>query len=306
MKALVTGAAGFVGRHLRAHLEAHGDDVVGVDRADGPDLLDADGRRRHRRRRPTRRRLPPRRLERRGRARGTHPHDAFRVNAEGTLNLLAGLPGRTAPAGCSSSAAPTSTAGSARRAAASPRTPRSARSRPTPPARSRPTSSASRPGSATASRSCGCGPSTTSARARPTAFVAPALAERIARNERDGADVVPVGNLTPRRDFTDVRDVVRAYRLLIDRTASRARPTTSAPGATSPSASSPSASSPWPPARCASRPTRRSSARSRRPCCGATTPSSDEATGWEPEIPLDQTLADLLDERRALVGATSA
>ena len=48
-----------------------------------------------------------------------------------------------------------------------------------------------------------------------TAFVAPALAERIALNERDGSDMVPVGNLTPRRDITDVHDVVRAYRLLM-------------------------------------------------------------------------------------------
>jgi len=46
-------------------------------------------------------------------------------------------------------------------------------------------------------------------------FVAPAIAERIAANELDGTEVVPVGNLTPRRDFTDVRDVVRAYRLLV-------------------------------------------------------------------------------------------
>ena len=45
--------------------------------------------------------------------------------------------------------------------------------------------------------------------------MAPAIAERIARNEVDGTDVVPVGNVTPRRDITDVRDVVRAYRLLI-------------------------------------------------------------------------------------------
>src|SRR5690606_19151781 len=42
-------------------------------------------------------------------------------------------------------------------------------------------------------------------------FVAPALAARIARAERDGADTVAAGNLTPRRDLTDVRDVVRAY-----------------------------------------------------------------------------------------------
>ena len=48
-------------------------------------------------------------------------------------------------------------------------------------------------------------------------FVAPALAARIAANERDGGDTVPVGDLSPRRDFTDVRDVVRAYRLLVER-----------------------------------------------------------------------------------------
>jgi GDP-4-dehydro-6-deoxy-D-mannose reductase len=48
-------------------------------------------------------------------------------------------------------------------------------------------------------------------------FVAPSLAARIARNERDGGDQVPIGNLAPRRDITDVRDVVRAYRLLVER-----------------------------------------------------------------------------------------
>jgi GDP-4-dehydro-6-deoxy-D-mannose reductase len=47
-------------------------------------------------------------------------------------------------------------------------------------------------------------------------FVAPALASRIAANERTGNDEVRVGNLSPRRDFTDVRDVVRAYRLLVE------------------------------------------------------------------------------------------
>ncbi len=46
-------------------------------------------------------------------------------------------------------------------------------------------------------------------------FLAPALAARIARNELSGQSVVPVGNLSARRDFTDVRDVVRAYRLLV-------------------------------------------------------------------------------------------
>ena len=46
-------------------------------------------------------------------------------------------------------------------------------------------------------------------------FLAPALAARIAANEQTGSTAVPVGNLSARRDFTDVRDVVRAYRLLV-------------------------------------------------------------------------------------------
>ncbi len=46
-------------------------------------------------------------------------------------------------------------------------------------------------------------------------FMAPALAARIVHNEQTGNTAVPVGNLSARRDFTDVRDVVRAYRLLV-------------------------------------------------------------------------------------------
>lgn len=48
-------------------------------------------------------------------------------------------------------------------------------------------------------------------------FVTAAIAAAIATNERDGLDEVLVGNLAARRDFTDVRDVVRAYRLLVER-----------------------------------------------------------------------------------------
>ena len=46
-------------------------------------------------------------------------------------------------------------------------------------------------------------------------FLAPALAARIVGNEETGKTEVSVGNLSARRDFTDVRDVVRAYRLLV-------------------------------------------------------------------------------------------
>lgn len=46
-------------------------------------------------------------------------------------------------------------------------------------------------------------------------FVASAIASRVVDNERSGGTVVRVGNLEARRDFTDVRDVVRAYRGLV-------------------------------------------------------------------------------------------
>jgi GDP-4-dehydro-6-deoxy-D-mannose reductase len=48
-------------------------------------------------------------------------------------------------------------------------------------------------------------------------FFVPALAKRIVEARRSGARSLPVGNLTTRRDFTDVRDVVVAYRLLVER-----------------------------------------------------------------------------------------
>ncbi len=48
----------------------------------------------------------------------------------------------------------------------------------------------------------------------PTFFV-PALAQRIVEAQRAGARSLRVGTLTTRRDFTDVRDVVAAYRLLV-------------------------------------------------------------------------------------------
>ena len=47
-------------------------------------------------------------------------------------------------------------------------------------------------------------------------FAVSALARRIVQAARSGTRTLTVGNLTTRRDFTDVRDVVRAYRLLVE------------------------------------------------------------------------------------------
>jgi GDP-4-dehydro-6-deoxy-D-mannose reductase len=47
-------------------------------------------------------------------------------------------------------------------------------------------------------------------------FVVPSLANQVAEVARSGAGALHVGNLEARRDLTDVRDVVRAYRALLD------------------------------------------------------------------------------------------
>lgn len=47
-------------------------------------------------------------------------------------------------------------------------------------------------------------------------FAVSALSKRIVDAERSGAGEIPVGNLSARRDFTDVRDVVRSYRMLVE------------------------------------------------------------------------------------------
>ena len=47
------------------------------------------------------------------------------------------------------------------------------------------------------------------------AFVVSAMARQIAEAERDADPELCVGNLAPARDFSDVRDVVRAYRACV-------------------------------------------------------------------------------------------
>jgi GDP-4-dehydro-6-deoxy-D-mannose reductase len=46
-------------------------------------------------------------------------------------------------------------------------------------------------------------------------FAVPALAARIVDAKKSGATWIPVGNLAAKRDLTDVRDVVRSYRILV-------------------------------------------------------------------------------------------
>lgn len=48
-------------------------------------------------------------------------------------------------------------------------------------------------------------------------FIVPDLAKQIVEAEKDPAQKIMVGNLDAKRDYTDVRDIVKAYRLLLEK-----------------------------------------------------------------------------------------
>jgi GDP-4-dehydro-6-deoxy-D-mannose reductase len=48
-------------------------------------------------------------------------------------------------------------------------------------------------------------------------FIVPDLAKQIVKAKKDKNNTVKVGNLEAKRDYTDVRDIVRAYRLLLEK-----------------------------------------------------------------------------------------
>ncbi len=215
MKALITGAHGFVGRYLTEHLENEGDQVVGVDRHNGPDLLDTDGWRAL-----VDRERPDAVYHLAGQAdvggSWTAPVETFRANAEGTLNVLDACADVEVPRVLAVSSADVYGRVTQAELPLDEESPL----RPVSPY------AASKVAADFLALQAFLGRGLGVLRVRAfnhlgagqtDRFVASALAHRVARNERDGGDVVPVGNLTPRRDFTDVRDVVRAYRLLVQR-----------------------------------------------------------------------------------------
>jgi GDP-4-dehydro-6-deoxy-D-mannose reductase len=217
MKALVTGASGFVGPHLVAHLEAAGDQVVAVDRGGGTpvDVTDRDAVQ------AVMRDVRPAAVYHL--AALSHVAESwsaaansFRVNAEGTLNVL--VAARDAGVGR------VLVVGSAEEYGA-------VRDADLPidedtPLRPMTPYGASKVAADYLALQAYLGAGLETVRARPfnhtgpgqsPRFLVPALARRVAEAERAGEDKVLVGSLDPVRDITDVRDVVRAYRSLVER-----------------------------------------------------------------------------------------
>jgi GDP-4-dehydro-6-deoxy-D-mannose reductase len=130
-------------------------------------------------------------------------------------------------------------------------------------------------------------------------YVVSAFAKQIADAEREGRKelVIETGNLAPRRDFTDVRDVVRAYALAVDRGEAAIYNVCS--GVSVPVADILARLAALTDLRVEQR---TDPSRLRKHEVMDIRGSHDrltEATGWQPEIALDKTLADTLDWWRA-------
>ena len=134
-----------------------------------------------------------------------------------------------------------------------------------------------------------------------TGFMIPDFASGIVKVERGRAEALSVGNLTSRRDFSHVRDVVRAYRLIAEKGRSGevynvgSGRTYSAREVLDALCSM---------AKC-DIPVRQDAARMRPSdtpviCCNHGKLTRD--TGWEPEIGMEQILKDTLEYYRSIDG----
>jgi GDP-4-dehydro-6-deoxy-D-mannose reductase len=130
-------------------------------------------------------------------------------------------------------------------------------------------------------------------------FIVPDLAKQIVDVEKGAASEILVGNLDAQRDYTDVRDIVRAYRLLLEKgqpgdtyNISSGKPLSGhdilkglqqAAGSQAPVKQDPSKVRP-----------------SDIPVLYASYDKLAHDTGWQPEIDLDKTLSDVIAYWRSL------
>lgn len=215
MKAVITGAGGFVGPHLIDHLEQCGDEAVGFDLGNGPDLRNSaawrDAIADH---------APDVIYHLAGWSdvggSWREPVTTFEINTMGTVSVLeAARQAGTGRVVLISSADLYGTVDQADLPITESH-----------PIRPRSPYGASKQAAEAAAVQYWRGHKLSTVIARPfnhlgpgqsPKFIAPAFAGQIAAAEAGGSNELLHGNLSPQRDLTDVRDVVRAYRLLAER-----------------------------------------------------------------------------------------
>lgn len=134
---------------------------------------------------------------------------------------------------------------------------------------------------------------------RDDRFAIGSWTRQIARHEADGGGTLLVGDLSAERDLTDVRDVARAYRLLLDPSvAAGTYNVASGRSVTMEHVVELLVGLARVPVRVERDETRVRPADIRRLCGDPA--KLRAATGWEPEIPLEQTLGDTLAAAREL------
>jgi GDP-4-dehydro-6-deoxy-D-mannose reductase len=295
MRALVTGSLGFAGTHLCAHLREAGDEVVGTDRDDG-DLTDP---------RTAHRLLAAHRPEVVYHLAGAanvaqswrDPVGTWEANATAVLHLLEAartLDVRRVLLVSSAEVYGTVTEDELPLDEDSPVRPASPYA-------------ASKLAAEQLARQAWLGHGVETVRVRAfnhvgpgqsPGFVAPALATAIARNELSGDTEIPIGNLSPRRDFTDVRDVARAYRLLmVHGDAGDVYCVCSGRDIAIQDLADALVGMAAHPMELVTDPDRYRPVDI--PVLRGSNAKIRAATGWSPSIPIEQTLADLLDECRA-------
>ncbi|MBA2325601.1 MAG: GDP-mannose 4,6-dehydratase [Actinobacteria bacterium] len=302
MRAIVTGADGFVGRHLVAHLQACDDDVISLDRHDDEpvDVTDAAAVR------VAVEDAAPHvvyhlaAISHVGNAWDAPAH-VFRVNAEGTLHVLRACAGANVGRVLVVGSADVYGAVDERDLPLDEHAPL----RPITPY------GASKAAADVLALQAYLGEQLGTLRVRAfnhtgpgqgPDFLVPALAGRIADAELAGEPTVRVGALEPMRDLSDVRDVVRAYRLLVEH---------GEPGEAYNVCSGQGVS-----VGDIARAMLALSDRSLElvvdpvlvrpvevPRLVGDSAKLHGATGWRPEIPLDQTVAEVLEEARDRIGA---
>jgi GDP-4-dehydro-6-deoxy-D-mannose reductase len=313
VRVLVTGISGFVGRHLANELISHGHEVVGVDIARPvtplpeqitlitADLLDVDAARR-----AVARVRPDAIIHLAGAASVgqsfADPLATWRLNLDGTLSVLEAVRQEAPEARCI-----TALSGEAYGLVDPAELPVTETTvmRPHSPY------GASKAAADLASAQYRDGYGVDVVRVRSfngigpgqdARFVVPAVAHQIAVGERDGVEsiAIAVGNVDSRRDFTDVRDLVRAYRLLAEHPkpqgvyvvcSGRSHAVRELIDGLAALASSP--------VTVTSDPTRRRDGEA--PDLYGSPDRLTADTGWVPEIALETSLADTLDWWRARV-----